>query len=245
MRISEHVYQLTGSCYGTNSSIYALDAGDELILFDAGFTDYQMNTADKVRKRWKLYSKPITHVFLTHAHMDHAGNAWRYQKEGARILVGEADGEVLSKGGPVTLDCLFGREFVCCQPDALVRDGDRWSFGQAEVEAVALPGHTQGSMGYLLRVDAMTFFVTGDFVALGLAAPDETSQEIMLSAMIRPGFLEKEYGESLKKAESLHADILLPGHLITYEGDVKRVFAGAYAKYQSTPHEIMDISKRE
>lgn len=243
MRISEHVFQLAGSCYGTNSSIYVLDAGEELILFDAGFTDYQMEIVQKNLIRWNLDSKPITHVFLTHAHMDHAGNAWRFQEKGAKILVGGADGEILSKGGLVTLDVLFGREFRTCQPDGIVAEGDRWQFQNTSVEAIALPGHTAGSMGYLVRVDGLTFFATGDFVALGLAAPDETSQEIMLSAMIKPGFLEKEYGESLLKAAKLDVDILLPGHLITYEGDTKKIFAGAYKKFVSTPHEIMDISK--
>lgn len=244
MRISEHVYQLAGSCYGTNSSIYVLDAGDELILFDAGFTDYQIDVVNRNLKRWNLAQKPITHVFLTHAHMDHAGNAWRFQTNGAKILVSEADGEILSGGGLVTLDVLFGREFVRCQPDGIVSEGDRWGFGQAEVEAVALPGHTAGSMGYLVKADGLKFFVTGDFVALGLAAPDESSQEIMLSAMIRPGFLEKEYGESLQKAASLDVDILLPGHLITYEGDTGKIFRAAYEQYCSQPHKIMDLTKK-
>ena len=42
MRITEHLYQLCGSCYGTNSSIYALDAGDELIVSDVGFSSKQL-----------------------------------------------------------------------------------------------------------------------------------------------------------------------------------------------------------
>lgn len=243
MRISEHVYQLAGSCYGTNSSIYALDAGEELILIDAGFTDYQMEVLRKNLKRWHLEQKPITHIFLTHAHMDHAGNAWRFQKEGARIFVGAEDARILSEGGLVTLDVLFGREFICCRPDGIVNQGDTWEFAGVQVEAVALPGHTAGSMGYLIRVDGLTFFATGDFVALSLAAPDETAQDILLAAMIKPGFLEKEYGESLQKAAALDVDILLPGHLITYEGDAKGIFRAAYEKYCSEPHNILDLSK--
>ena len=228
MRLSEHVYQLSGSCYGTNSSIYCLDAGEELILFDAGFTDYQMDVLNRNLKRWQLDRKPITHIFLTHAHMDHAGNAWRFRESGAKIFVGAADAEILSQGGLVTLDVLFGKPFVCCQPDGIVNEGDVWNFGDATVEAVALPGHTAGSMGYLIRVDGLTFFATGDFVALSLAAPDETAQDILLAAMIKPGFLEQEYGESLQKAATL---------------DAKRIFRAAYAQYLSGEHKILDLRK--
>lgn len=244
MHITDHIYQLSGSCYGINSSMYALDAGTELILFDAGFTDHQMDVVSQNLKRWHLENKPITHVFLTHAHMDHAGNAWRFRQNGAAIFVGAEDGEILSKGGLVTLDVLFGRAFVCCQPDGIVREGDRWQFGESSVEAIALPGHTAGSMGYLVKADGVTCFVTGDFVALSLAAPDESSQQILLSAMIKPGFLEKEYGESLQKAASLDVDILLPGHLITYEGDTKKIFRAAFEQYMSEPHHIMDLTNK-
>lgn len=244
MRITDHVFQLSGSCYGTNSSMYVLDAGRELILFDAGFTDYQMGVMRRNLKRWNLEDKPITHVFLTHAHMDHAGNAWRFQKDGAALAVGTEDAVILAEGGLVTLDVLFGREFVCCKPDIIVKDGDSWQFGEATVEAISLPGHTAGSMGYLIRVDGVRCLVTGDFVALSLAAPDESSQDILLSAMIKPGFLEKEYGESLLKAAGLDVDILLPGHLITYEGDTKKIFRAAYEKYLAEPHNIMDLTKK-
>lgn len=244
MKITEHIYQLSGSCYGTNSSIYALDAGKELILFDAGFTDYQMEVMNRNRKRWGLDNKKITHVFLTHAHMDHAGNAWRFQKDGAKIYVGEKDGEILEKGGLVTLDVLFQREFTCCRANQLVRENDRWIFGGIEVKAVALPGHTAGSMGYLIQDGGQTCFVMGDFVALGLVSPDESGQEIYLSAMIRPGFLEKEYGNSLKKAADLEIDILLPGHLLTYEGDTKRIFRDAYKKYCEEEHQIMELTEK-
>ena len=244
MRITEHLYQLSGTCYGTNSSTYVLDAGEELVLFDAGFTPYQLEVMARNRKRWGLDDKPITHVFLTHAHMDHAGNAWLFQEKGARILIGRGDEAALAKGGLVTLDVLFGRPFICCEPDAVIEDGETWRFGDAVVTAVALPGHTAGSMGFLVQVDEVRAMVTGDFLSLSLAAPDESSQEFLFSAMIRPGFLEEEYGESLRKVADMDVDILLPGHLVTYEGNVRRILMAAWHKYQAEPHDIMDLAER-
>lgn len=242
MRITQHMYQISGSCYGTNSSTYVLDAGEYLVLFDAGYTEHQKDVMRRCLRRWQLDGKPVRHLFLTHAHMDHAGNAAAFRAAGARVYVGEADADALRSGGLVTLDKLFGLPFTCCEPDVLVREGDAWTFGEARVTAVALPGHTAGSTGYLVKTDGLTCFVTGDFVALGLASPDETSQTILLAAMIRPGFDEAAYGESLEKASHIDADILLPGHLITYEGDTKQIFRTAAEQYASQPHNIMDLT---
>ena len=62
----------------------------------------------------------------------------------------------------------------------------------------------------------LTCFVTGDFVAFGPAAPDESEQEVNLAAMIRPG------------------------HMITYEGDTQGMFRRAYRKYMEE-HEMADF----
>ena len=243
MRITEHLYQLCGSCYGTNSSIYALDAGDELIVFDAGFSSKQLEVMERVRKRWHLEDKPITHVFLTHAHLDHVGNARQFQEAGAKLLIGKEEAPVLEKGGLVVLEKLFGLTFERCKPDCAVQEGDSWTFGEAEIEAVALPGHTAGSMGYLIRVDGIKAMVTGDFFSLGLTTPDESEQEIMLAAMIKPSYSEEDYGKSLLKVADMDVDILLPGHLITYEGDVRTILLAAYHKLRTEPQEVMDLTK--
>ena len=63
--------------------------------------------------------------------------------------------------------------------------------------------------------------------------------------MIRPGFLEQEYGESLRKVANMDVDILLPGHLVTYEGDVRKILMEAWHKYQTEPHDIMDLTERK
>ena len=243
MRITEHLYQLCGSCYGTNSSIYALDAGDALILFDAGFSSKQLAVMERIRKRWHLDAKPITHVFLTHAHLDHVGNARMFQEAGAKLLIGQGDAAALEEGGLVVLEELFGLTFTRCKPDCIVQEGEIWHFGGAEIEAIALPGHTAGSMGYLVRVDGITALVTGDFFSLGLTTPDESEQEIMLAAMIKPSYSEEDYGKSLLKVADMNVDILLPGHLVTYEGDVRKILLAAYRKLTTEPHEVMDLTK--
>lgn len=241
MKITEHIYQISGTSYGTNSSNYVLDAGDRLILFDAGYSDFQMEIMRKNLKIWKLDRKPITHTFLTHVHMDHAANAAKLKEMGSTLLIGAEDAQTMENGGPETLDKLFGRSFSCCKPDILLKDGDTFKFGTFKITCIALPGHTPGSMGYLVEDVDVTCFVTGDFVALGPVSPDETEQEVLLAAMIKPGFSEHDYGESLKKACNIPADILLTGHYTVYYGDVKKIFKKAYDKFSTEKLEIMEI----
>ena len=91
MMLAKNLYKLSGIEYGTCSNTYALDWGEGIALFDAGTHDIQYDTMRAQLRRWGLADKPVTHVFLTHGHFDHAGNAQRFQQAGARIVVGEAD----------------------------------------------------------------------------------------------------------------------------------------------------------
>ena len=186
MKITEHIYQVSGNSFGTNSSTYIAEAGEQLILFDAGYSAYQLEVVSNTLKYWHLDQKKITHTFLTHVHMDHAANAKKLQDLGSKILIGEKDAPILEHGGPEALEKLFQREFTTCVPDILLKDGNIFRFGNLKITCISLPGHTPGSMGFLVEDNGTNCFVTGDFVALGAVEPDESDQEVLLSAMIKP-----------------------------------------------------------
>ena len=86
MRITEHVYQVSGIIYGMNSNVYAIDTESGVILIDAGYADKQYGSMMDVMKQYRLESK-VTAVFLTHAHLDHAGNAYLFEDKGAEIYI--------------------------------------------------------------------------------------------------------------------------------------------------------------
>lgn len=243
MKITEHIYQVSGNSFGTNSSNYIVDAGKELVLFDAGYSDYQMEIMERTMRYWGIGEKPIRHVFLTHVHMDHAANAAAFQEKGAKIYIGERDADTLEQGGPELLEVLFGRKFKTCRADIRLRDGDEFVYGGVTVKCIALPGHTPGSMGFLADDSGTKCLITGDFIAVSAVEPDESAQQVLLAAMIRPGFLEEAYGESLQKACGLTADILLPGHLLPYFGDPAGLFRKAYHKFMTEKHDILDTTK--
>lgn len=103
---------------------------------------------------------PLT-VLLTHSHYDHVGGAYFFDEVGiAAQDDGEWDAEralaleaypKLVKRGEFVADVPFGPRDGCAPRVSHVSEGDVLDLGGLTIEAVALPGHTPGSMGYLVR----------------------------------------------------------------------------------------------
>lgn len=103
---------------------------------------------------------PVT-VLLTHSHYDHVGGAyffaevqisalddgqWAYER-GTGGMVHEG----LVKRGTFATEVPFGPRDGAKPAVRHVVEGDVFDLGGLTLEAVALPGHTPGSMGYLVR----------------------------------------------------------------------------------------------
>ena len=83
-------------------------------------------------------------IVVTHGHKDHHEHVQELRDLlGAPVVIGEADAEMLS-----------------VKPDRLIADGDSLTFGPHELQAIHTPGHTPGSICYLLPVAHALF--TGD-----------------------------------------------------------------------------------
>jgi glyoxylase-like metal-dependent hydrolase (beta-lactamase superfamily II) len=84
---------------GTNN-VYALPSGAGVTLIDAG-PDYA-GAWDELLAQLALHgiTPDVVHtVLLTHAHLDHAGLAARWQAAGSRILIGRGDAAALALDG--------------------------------------------------------------------------------------------------------------------------------------------------
>lgn len=227
MKLTEHVYQLSGVPYGTNSNSYAIDAGDCLILIDAGFSALQWDVMKESLRFWGLSGKPVTHVFFTHCHFDHAGNAYLAKQEGMVLLAGESDAQGIETGDERTIGYMFGREFKPCSVDGILADGKEYTIGNVTVRAIAVPGHSRGSYMFQVTDGGRSCLFMGDFIALGPKAPED-DVVVSLAWTGGPDFDRDSYLTSLEKATKLEPSVLCPGHYYPYYGDSRRIFRVAY-----------------
>jgi hydroxyacylglutathione hydrolase len=114
----------------------------ESILIDPG---------DEAEHIWSETKKlDIKHILITHAHIDHIGavaelqnhfhcRVWIHEKE--KLLLTSAPLQAMMFGLPAPKSFRVER---------YLQDGDRIQFGSYEVQALAVPGHSPGSLAYLI-----------------------------------------------------------------------------------------------
>ena len=162
------------------------------------------NIAQTVRELTQL---PVT-VLLTHSHYDHVGGTYFFEE--VRIS-SDDDGQeeyetglatkahkTLVERGQFDPNIAFGPYDGFAPRIAHVRDGDVFYLGGLTVEAVALPGHTPGSMGYLVRERRV--LLSGDAVTPIMCLFFERSLGI------------PTYRQTLAKMQTLPFDRFYTGH---------------------------------
>lgn len=130
-------------------------------------------------------------ILLTHGHIDHVGGAhalWELTGRRAEIVIGEADAPLLGSRRAHVQDYLDVRAGYLRDPDGearqtamaagaisgeleptrLVRGGETLSLGDVTVSVHAIPGHTVGSVAYV--VDGQDDVFVGDAVQVHGAA---------------------------------------------------------------------------
>lgn len=128
--------------------------GDHIICIDSGFRDdVIMRELDKLG----VDPRSVTHLFLTHSDFDHAGGVSLFKN--AEIYL-SADEEPMITGKKVRMYG-FMRNSKIKRPYHLLKDDDVITVGPIQVRAIATPGHTPGSMSYL--VDNSVLFVGDTF----------------------------------------------------------------------------------
>ena len=115
---------------------------DEAVLIDAGGGyDRIKNYLDGLNK------KPVA-VLCTHGHFDHVTDNYKWQKDGAKIYIHKDDVDLLT--GKETI--LPGRNFAVTPvtPDFTVTDGEEINVAGFTFTVMHTPGHSKGSVCYLL-----------------------------------------------------------------------------------------------
>jgi glyoxylase-like metal-dependent hydrolase (beta-lactamase superfamily II) len=204
-----------------------------LTLIDAGFDSPQgrniltITLADR-----GCFLESIERILITHGHPDHYGLVSMIQEaSGANVYFPEKEikrvrdpammfetGRLLVEAG-MPLELLFkmstrrGREAamgsgVDHDQVVLVKDGDRFSFGDFELVAHDMPGHTGGHLVYL-EPETKTMFAGDELL------PATSPNPLLEPSLTEPGERRrslKDYLASLQKMGEMGLKLVYPGH---------------------------------
>ena len=123
-----------------NSFVLASETTREGVLIDPG------DAVDELLEIVRANGLTITHILLTHAHLDHISGVDRAKAAtGARVVL-HADDRPLYDA-VVQQGLMFGIR-VAPQPpvDAVYEDGARFTFGEYEIRVHHTPGHSPGGV---------------------------------------------------------------------------------------------------
>ena len=150
--------------FPVNCYLLIEEESKEAVVIDAGcFYDEEKQT---LKNYIDSHSLSLKHVLNTHLHLDHLfGNPFLFKEYGLRPEAGQQDEFWLAQVSSHSR--MFGFRYDEEQP-ALGRyicHGDKISFGNIELEAIHVPGHSPGSMVYYCRKENCIF--SGDVLFQG------------------------------------------------------------------------------
>jgi glyoxylase-like metal-dependent hydrolase (beta-lactamase superfamily II) len=137
-------------------AVYLFDAGESMIAFDTGINS--KSTLAELEKL-RVDPKKVTHVLLTHSDRDHVGGLAVFPN--AKVFLPKAEVAMLDHTTPRFLGLLYSKPLPVKYD--LLDDNQVLAIGTASIKCISTPGHTMGSMSYLINNSVL---VVGDILNL-------------------------------------------------------------------------------
>lgn len=136
--------------------MFVYTAADPPICFDTGISE-----EDVKRGFDSLGFKPehVKYVFLTHTDRDHVGGLNLFKNADVYLSIDEE--QMINRTTPRFVGFVYNPPLK--KTYTLLKNEDSVQAGEAKIEALATPGHTPGSMSYLVN---SSFLFVGDTVVL-------------------------------------------------------------------------------
>ena len=137
----------------------------------------------------------LKYVLLTHGHFDHVSGVYGLQQEeGAKVVIHECDREHLLDPKKSLAEGNFPEPHQPVNADVTVKDGDIIKLGNSEIKVMHTPGHTNGSVCYILEEERVIF--SGDTLFCMTAGRTDFwdgSDEKMIASLKKLIALEGDY----------------------------------------------------
>ena len=188
-----------------DAAIYLLSVAGEAALIDCGCgqaTDLLLANIEAAG----VAPASIRRLLLTHCHFDHTGGAAQLRLLlGCSTVAHELDAPFIEAGDDeVTAATWYNSRLTPCPVDRkLAADKDMVIVGGRAIEAIHIPGHSPGSVAYLVESGGRRIVFAQD-----VHGPLDESLRSNAA----------DYQRSLQTLIGLRADVLCEGHYGIFEG---------------------------
>ncbi|MDR1621237.1 MAG: MBL fold metallo-hydrolase [Synergistaceae bacterium] len=179
----------------TNGYLFFDDEGSAFFVDPGGDVGEVLEYMERHRLTLKA-------VLLTHGHLDHTAGIEKFVPlVKGEIYIAPEDAPLL-RHPPEEMQRVLGMECSGVETFKTVKDGDVFAVGNLEIGVMATPGHTRGSVCYLVRQGENSILASGD--------------TLFAQSVGRTDLPGGDYGTlltSLKKLAALPDDLpVFPGH---------------------------------
>ncbi len=134
-----------GGGWASNCYLVIDGTGNHAVLIDPS------SSPEKISERLADGGITLDAILLTHGHFDHMLTLDEVRaKTGAPVMLGRRDGDCLTDASRSMFLRFNGTDTVFAPADRLLDDGDEIPFGDCVIRVLATPGHSGGSVCYVV-----------------------------------------------------------------------------------------------
>jgi len=233
MKLTDHIFLVGSGRLGFSMSdeldchVYIVTDGEEAVLIDAGGG----RDIDRILQEIERDGIPldsIRHLWLTHAHADHAGGAAALSNVlGIGVFASDIAARYVADGDETAISLDRARQaggypadyvFAACPVSGFLQSGERRTIGSMEIEVIDSPGHCGGHLSFLLYRPGGTDLFTGDALFWGGeillqdiwdCTPGESCRSVERLAATRPDGLYPAHGAFARDRGWVHGESAL------------------------------------
>lgn len=187
-----------------DAAVYLVQVANQAALIDSGCGRASTRLLANIAAAG-VAPQQIRFLLLTHCHYDHSGGAVEIRRHsGCQVAIHALEAGYLESGDPsVSAASWYGDELDACPVDVRLADGDRIRLVDRSIEVMHIPGHSPGSIAYLVESDGKRVLFAQD-----------------VHGPLHPMLLSNatEYQASLRRLRALAVDVLCEGHYGIFVG---------------------------